>query len=309
MDIREFSYILTIVDCGSISKAAILLYISQPSLSMYIKNLERRLGFPFFEKADGKHVLTSEGALYVDYARQITRLNDDLYQRLDGIHRLETGLVRIGITRTKGATLLPRLLPAFRRKHPGVRTEFFEGTSQKLEDMVDRRELDFILVNYPFREKDLSFLDLFDEEIAIAVPTKNPVCRQSTFVEGIPFRWMDAKLLKEEEFILLRPGQKMRQVADEIFLKAGFAPHILLETSSATTAYKLTCAGEGISFVIPTYIDEMNYSDNVVFFSIGDPQLLNKFVVAYPEKAYISSAAQAMIECIQELLSPHLQTK
>lgn len=78
MDIREFSYILAIVEHGSFTKAANSLYISQPSLSLYIKNMERRLGFAFFNRTNRKLVLTEEGRVYVEYARKIMELNNDM---------------------------------------------------------------------------------------------------------------------------------------------------------------------------------------------------------------------------------------
>ena len=82
MDIKEYTYILAVVECGSISKAAKKLYISQPSLTTYINNLEKRLGFRFFVEGKGRSHLTPEGELYVEYARQIMILNNNLYEQL-----------------------------------------------------------------------------------------------------------------------------------------------------------------------------------------------------------------------------------
>lgn len=300
MDIREYRYIIEVVDQGGITKAASTLYISQPSLSMYIKNLEKKLGFVFFEKVEGKNVLTSEGELYVDYARRITRLNDELYKQLDKISQLKSGLVRIGITRMRGAALLPVLLPLLHKKYPGIHVQVVEATSQRLEELVCMRELDFILINFPFREKDLSHIDLFSEEILAAIPANNPICKEAISIDGIPHRWIDIKLLANEKFILLKQGQKIRQIADELFLKASITPNILLETSNAETALNLSRVGEGISFILDFLCKSVSNSKDIEFFSIGSPQVFNKFVIAYPHESYISIAGRAVIDVIQD---------
>jgi DNA-binding transcriptional LysR family regulator len=96
MNIKDFTYITAIVDCGSYSKAAEALYISQPSLSAYIRNLEKQLDIRFFEN-DRSH-LTPAGEIYVSYARKIIALDRQLSDELARVKRADSGKIRIGIT-------------------------------------------------------------------------------------------------------------------------------------------------------------------------------------------------------------------
>lgn len=300
MDIREYTYILAIVNYGSISRAAKALFISQPSLSIYIKNLERRLNITFFE--DRKLTLTPEGKVYIDYAQKIVQLNNDLHQELASIAQFKSGIVRIGLTVTKGAFLLPKLLPLLLKEHPEIEIKFVEAISKELEKMVYDGELDFIMVNYPFKEHDLDYTKIYDEEIVVTISRQNPILSKAVCREGTQHMWIDIHDLKEEAFILLKQGQKMRQIADTLFQEAGYQPKIVFETSSAHSAYNLSCTGIGIAFAIDTYCEQSNIETSPLLLSVGNPQLNREFVIAYSSHHHISPAARTVINTIRRYL-------
>ena len=83
MDIKEYRYVYEIARQGGISRAARALFISQPSLSAYLKGLEGRLGVSLFEQADGKLHPTQAGRLYLEHAEQILALDKQLMESLD----------------------------------------------------------------------------------------------------------------------------------------------------------------------------------------------------------------------------------
>lgn len=300
MDIREYSYILEIVNYGSITKAAKALYISQPSLSIYIRKLEERLGITFFK--DNKFTLTPEGKVYVDYARKIVQLSNDLHHKLDDMKQDKQRLIRMGFTVTRGAFLLPKLLPAIKEEHPEIEVRFVEAPIIELETMVFDGELDLILVDYPFKEHKLKYIKLFDEEIVIALPRQNPIVGKAVPRLGSRHLWIDIHDLKEEKFILLKKGQKLRQIADNLFQDADFKPNILCETNSAVSAYNLSCTGMGISFSVDSYIERSEDTNSMILLSVGDPQLVREFVMAYSPRQQISSIMKSVMMTIKRIL-------
>lgn len=305
MDIREFTYVIAIVDSGSITGAAENLHISQPSLSIYIRNLENRLSFPLFERNNRKLILTPEGKTYVEYARQILQLNNEMHQKLTSLEHLDSGVVRIGITNTKGSLLLPKLIPALNREFPHFEINFFEDSSTHLENRVMERELDFILVNYPFRtySYDLEYIKLFKEEFLLALPVDSPFSSKAVQIDVSHKPWLDIKLLKNEKFILAKPGLKLRQVADYLFLSKGIRPCVVLETDNLATACGLTQAGIGISFTMDTYVNFLPTGvDSLCLVSIGDPCITSDYVIAFPKGSHLSKAAGAVIETLKENL-------
>ncbi len=297
MDIREYTYILAIINYGSFSKAAKALYISQPSLSIYIKNLEKRLNITFFE--DRKLTLTQEGKVYIDYAKKIVQLNIDLQDQLNNMAKYKNSLVRIGITATRGSYILPKLFPLLQKEHPEIQIKITEDISEELENMVLGGELDFIMVNYPFKEHALKFIKLYDEEIVVAVSKDNPIIKKAIPREDTRHLWIDIRDMKEEPFILLKRGQKMRQIADSVFQEAGYLPHIILETGNAVTAFHLSCTGIGSTILIDTFINSEENIALPAFLSIGTPRLNRELVLAFAPNRRISSAAGAVINTIQ----------
>ena len=91
MDIKEYRYIYEIARHGSISRAASELHISQPSLSVYLKNVEGRLGIALFDTSAGSARPTPAGEVYLEHARQIIGIDSALMETLDGIKRRQVG--------------------------------------------------------------------------------------------------------------------------------------------------------------------------------------------------------------------------
>jgi DNA-binding transcriptional LysR family regulator len=168
MDIREYTYVLAIVDCGSISGAAAKLFTLQPSLSIYIKILKSVWSFRCSSRANGPLILTTEGKTYVEYARQIMRLIYELQQHFSSLKQLKTGTVRIGITHQQGGlSCCPLPVP---RSSIGNALICCLNLSRippiKLEELVTLgANWTIILVNYPFRSYDLDYIELFEERI------------------------------------------------------------------------------------------------------------------------------------------------
>jgi DNA-binding transcriptional LysR family regulator len=295
MDVREYKYILTVVKCGTISEAAKVLNISQPSLSAYVKNLENKAGIKFFYKVEGVLHLTSEGSLYLDYARKIVALDESLSIELRNIQNLDSGEVRMGITATRAAFYLHHILPALKEKYPGITIKLTESDSSKqLEELVYNREIDFGITSYPFITFNLEYEILSREAIILTVSSGDPVCGKAEKKSGMERLWIDLGHFKEYAFILQNKGQRLRQAADLLCAQAGYEPKVLFETRNSITAYNLSAAGMGPSFTTSGFGD-LHPGSKVCFFTVGPSPLIYEMVVAYGAKSDLSTSALAII--------------
>lgn len=95
MNSQQIKYILTVADCRSFSRAAARLFITQPSLSQYIRNAEQKLGFPVFDRSCSPVSLTPEGELFVEYARQIHSLENEFTQKLSELPHRRNDVLRV----------------------------------------------------------------------------------------------------------------------------------------------------------------------------------------------------------------------
>ena len=298
MDIKEYRYILEIAKQGGISKAANALYISQPSLSLYLKNLENRLGIELFDTSSGNARPTAAGRVYLEYAQQIVGMDNTLMQTMDGIKHRQVGIVRLGITGTRSTYLSPAILKCCRREHPGIEVRIRECNTAELEEHVFRkRDLDIILANEPFRTGGLSSQLLFREEVLVAIPKTFLKGVDLVYGEGTAAPWVNLEQLKNVPFTMLKQGQRLRQLADTLFAGASIRPKILLETQSTETALALAQNELSACFIYDS-IRIRHLPENVMVCRVSKEPLYLRYVAAYTEEALKFPPVQAVLDTI-----------
>ena len=303
MDIREYSYFLAIVDQGSITRAAEALYISQPSLSIFLKKLETRLGFPLFSRNGSHLILTNEGKVYAEYARRIVLLNKELDQYFSDLEEMNVGSVRIGLTSNRAALIL-RNLSKIHSLMPNIKLELIEGSSHVLEQQIETHEIDFALLNRPFHSGELGFVPLFEDEAVLGIPRCFDVTDRTRAIDGSVYPWIDVAEVICYPFILNARGQRLRQISDYLFLAKGLSPTVYMETRSFYNISTAIRQQIGMGFLLDSYISTYNLTeDDALFCSIGisSPTSL-QFVIAYPLDGYLSPPAKRCVEILEAII-------
>lgn len=240
MELRQLRYVVAVAETRHISRAAEQLHIAQPSLSQQIAKLERELGVPLFSRHTSGVELTDAGARFVERARRILDLVADLQREMADVAELKKGRLVIGSLPVTGAHVLPRVLPAFRARYPGIEVQLVEETTAQLIERTARGHVDLALLTLPLDPEVLAWEVLGEEEILLAIPPDHPLCRQGKVPIGS---------LADEAFIFLKEGQGFRQIALELCRRAGFEPRIVFESSHIETVQSLVAAGMGVAFV------------------------------------------------------------
>lgn len=248
MDLKQFEYVLTVVEEKNFSRAAKKLFISQPSLSQYINRLEGQLGFAIFDRSTTPIALTYEGEMYVETALNILDLIENFDKKIRESSLLKAGRLNLGLTPSKASNSLPAILPVFKEKYPGIDLNITEATSSQLENMLIEGKIDLCMINLPIQNKNIEYQTILTERLFLAAP---PNFSSPYEVRNIndEFPTIDLKYLSEQDFILMHPDQRIRQISDSSFLNAGIRPKILMETGSIDTALRLSASGAGFSFV------------------------------------------------------------
>lgn len=299
MDIKEYRYVYEIARQGNISKAAKVLYISQPSLSAYLKNLENRLDTKLFASVDGKMQPTGAGEIYLEHAQQILGIDGAMMEMLEGIKRKRTGRVRIGISSARSAYLIPGLLKYSAERYPDIELRFTEAISKELEELAYRREVDFILTNRPFHTHELEYQILLEEETVVVIPRSVSVHIHSERKQGFRYPWIDIRQLSDMPFVLLKSGHRLRQIAENSFLPMEKIPQILFETQSVQTAVSMAKSGLCACFIYDTYC-RLNAVDDVELFCFGENPIPHQLVIARAPKSILSKPAEAISELVIE---------
>lgn len=296
MEIRDIEYVKAILDHGNLTKASEALYITQPSLSMYIKSMEDRLGVKIFNHVGKKFELTYAGERFMVAGKEILFIRDNFINELSNIMKNDYGRLRVAIPILRSSYLIPAIIPEFKEKYPNVDVELLEYFSSVLEEKLINGEADIGILNKPNRELNLDYEIISEEEFLLAVPQNHPLVNTGIPKEGTHYKWIDIRQFENDRFILHFPEQRTGQLSKKIFEEYNMNPKNIIRTRNIETALNLTSVGFGISFISESHIKHLQNSEKPRFFSIGNPTIMSGFIVAYRKNSTLSPYARAFIE-------------
>ncbi|MCM3783955.1 LysR family transcriptional regulator [Neobacillus mesonae] len=299
MELRQLQYALQIASEKNFSRAAEKLHIAQPSLSQQLSKLEKELGVLLFQRNTSSVELTHAGASFVSKASNILDAVELLKQEMSDISQLRKGKVIFGSMPITGSHLLPYVLPAFRKNFPDIEITLLEDSSMNLEKLTASGKTDLSLLSLPLQEPSLSYVEIAEEQIDLAVPKEHPLALRWT---ESPSMTVDISELKEESFIVLKKGQGFRKLTFELCQQAGFEPKVVFESNNMETLKSLVAAGMGITLV-PRFIARAPRSEFVpVYLPLTSPAPSRTLVIAYRNGRYLSGAADAFIKTFKETM-------
>ena len=301
MEFRDLEYVSAIARCQSVTRAAEELGITQPSLSSYIKNLEKRLGTPVFQRAGKRLIPTWAGQRMIEEGRELLPRREKLQEELRGIAKGERGKLRLGFPILRGISLLPATLPAFRQLYPRVELALFEEDASRLDELVLSGEVDLAFFNRPVDNESMEYQIISQEEIVLCTHDKDPLIRRARPRQGCRYPWLDIRLCRDEAFILNYPEQRTTQIADHIFCQAGFRPRVSLQVRSLMTTVALSALGYGMCFASEKYPTQMCLGKKPAVLSIGEPVIYMNLVAAYRRSAVLPRYVQDFIEIARAL--------
>ncbi len=260
---RTMQYVLALGTYRSITKAAESLYISQPALSKFLKNLEENLGFPLFNRFGHTLTPTFQGERFLYYAAESCKLEQQLRNELLDLSQGRGGRLRFAVPIMRSANILSDLVPAFMQLHPDVQLQIREEHAADLVKLITDNKLDFALINRDIQHPNLYRQLIRKDKVYLVVPHGH----WSVAKFGAPGQTptVDISEFQDELFILQNPGQQTREIAEKIFSDANFWPRRTLDIRNIPTAIALTEKGCGISFLAELYLKGLNNSSLYAF--------------------------------------------
>ncbi len=249
MNLKHAHYVLTILREGSITAAAKKLYISQPSLSQTVKQIELNLGAPVFDRTTDALSLTYAGEKYVEAMRMVMMLQSNLINEIEATKAEVHGRMRLGISVQRGMTLLPLVIPEFVKKYPYVRIELEEHGSDTLERLVGEGTCDLALVTTNPKANNLEYVLIENEQLVLMAA--NTTALAARHADGEAIGITDAA---DEKFVSLKPGHSVRVIQDRLFALHHINPKILLETNSLEAAKHIAARADAVMICPYVYI-------------------------------------------------------
>lgn len=246
----DYEYITAILDCGSITDASKKLFISQSALSQYIKRIEMKLGVKIFNRDYFPMKLTLAGEIYYRSLEEIMKIEQSTLLEIEELNNLNRGEIVVGVTDYLAYYLLSRVLKEFNDKYPGIDIKLFEGKTRDINLAALDGSCDFSITYELQNEPGMTNIELYKEEVYIAMPTDNEIAKKLNITypqKEIPT--IDIKLLKNNKIIGMKKGQNLRHIFRELDKYTDHTLKTILETDSMYLAIKFVAEGLGISII------------------------------------------------------------
>lgn len=303
MDLRHFRYVQQIAEERSFSRAAEKLYIAQPALSQYILNLERELGTKLFDRSKNPISITYTGELFLQKAKMIIEIEDELHNEIRNSIQSDKGRLIIAISPNRGSYFLPKVLPAFSQVYPNVEIKLQEGLTNSYADLLTKDMADVAILAGPIDDERLDNVPIQKEDIMLAVAPGHRLVEYAQD-NGDDYPLISLGLFKDEQFIISRPGQGLRIMADELFESAGFKPKIYLETQSFETAHRLALSGLGVAVSAST-LGPTNLRDPLKYLKPLEKSFSRTIVIAYKKRKTIPWTIREFVNISKEIMQAY----
>jgi LysR family transcriptional regulator, hydrogen peroxide-inducible genes activator len=290
--LKQLRYLTALAEHRHFGKAAEACAVTQPALSMQIRELEKDLGVDLVERRPGEVILTATGAEVTRRAESVLAGARDLtdYARHSG--RLMTGYLRLGVIPTLAPYLLPRVLPELQRRHADLRIDLRETQTRNLLDELARGSLDAALLALPIEEGDFETLTLFDDPFLLAVPAADA----RNFRSRIDPRDIDPRRL-----ILLEEGHCLRDQA-LAFCGTRIEGASGLGATSLATVMQMVANGYGITLLPRVALPVELRDERVKVLRFRNPEPARQIGLAWrrtsPRKADFVALGQIVTEAV-----------
>ena len=266
MDFREMQYIVAIAECGSVTAAARLLYISQPSLSAAVARIENSMGTPLFDHDKKPLELTYAGEAYVRRARQILHLGNELKKEIEDIAKGETGLISFGIPAERAGEMLPEPMRRFIESYPRVQIRMINRPSYELIEALKAEEINFAIM--PIDKVDLPSgitTELLQTEPVYIVSRPGIIDEKDLSVDGK----LSLQALSKYPIIAMQPSHSLRVRLDLLMNRHDLRPDYALELGSCIATVQFAAAGLGVAVAPQRAIEVFSQKDSLVAYQTG----------------------------------------
>lgn len=302
MELRQFTYVNQVAECGSFTKAAAKLFISQPALSNYISKVEEDLGVKLFDRSATPLKLTYAGEQYLKRAKVILGQMEDMNRELRDITHNMAGRLRIGFPSERIVYMLPLILKPLKDRYPGIDVEVSTGPGNHLIVDLKAGNVDFVFLPYWNPIKDVVQVQIAEEELILV--TAKGYLSEDCFLdrEKKIINWREAAKLP---LITLKKGHALRSSVDVLYANAELKPDIFFESHSNMLSYRLAAQGLGVAVIPEITLELMEGGMEAEAYHLSDTPVQWPVMALYREGCYIGEVEQALLDIAKETMQAH----
>lgn len=293
MDIKHLQYFIEVANYNSFTRAADHLFITQPTISKMIKNLENDLGVELFDRSGKKLSLTDAGRVVYEQALLINKAFNNLETEMDNLLGLKKGHIRIGLPPIIDSTFFPKLIGRFHQRYPNITFQLIEDGSKKIEESVADDSLDIGIIMLPTNPNLFHYVSFIKEDLKLILHPTHPYASKQK---------VQLADLKDENFIMFNKEYALRDLIISSCNRAGFNPRIMSESSRWDFIEELVACKMGVALLPESICRQL--STQVQAVEITNPSLDWNLGIIWRKEQYLSYAAKEWLRFMIETISP-----
>lgn len=280
---------VTVVDSGSFAEACVLLHLSQPALSIAIKNLEQGLGGKLLIRSTKTSVLTPEGKEFYPTAQRLLRDWDNAFNDLNDLFSLKRGKLELAAMPSFSSSLLPGYIRLFREKHPNINVKVHDVIAEDTIAMVRGGRVELAVTFDPGDCDDLTFYPLFSDNFIVALPQHHPLlaCKNISW-----------QAIAQYPFIALQKPSSIRELIEKTITANNIQLTIEFEANQLATIGKMISEQLGVS-IMPSLCKPQLQSQGVLCRPLESPLVGRRVGIVKKRRMPLSSTAQALVNIIK----------
>jgi DNA-binding transcriptional LysR family regulator len=265
------------------TRAAEELFLTQPAVSMQVKQLEQQLGVALFEQLGKRIHLTEAGREALGYARTVTQQLDELEGVLNHIKGLSGGKLRISVATTANY-FIPTLLGTFSRRYPEVTISLDVTNRETLLQQLSENTVDLVIMGQPPAELDAEADAFMENPLVIVAPPDHPLARE----KKIPLA-----RLQEETFLVREPGSGTRIAMERFFAEREMHLKTGMEVGSNEAIKQSVQAGLGLGLLSRATIEQELTLKRLVVLDVADFPIMRHWYLVHRRGKRLSAVAEA----------------
>jgi DNA-binding transcriptional LysR family regulator len=265
------------------TRAAEELHLTQPAISMQVRQLENQLGIPLFEQLGKRIHLTEAGQEVLTYARSVTQQLDELEDVLNRMKGLSGGKLRISVATTANY-FIPALLANFSRRYPDVAVTLDVTNRETLLSQLSENAVDLVIMGQPPAGADVEADPFMENPLVIVAPPDHVLAGQ----KKIPL-----SRLQEEAFLVREPGSGTRNAMERFFNERGMKLRTGMEVGSNEAIKQSVQAGLGLGLLSRATIEQELALKRLVVLDIAEFPIMRHWYVVHRRGKRLSGAAEA----------------
>ncbi len=283
----------------SFTQAAQALHLTPPAVTMQIRELEKHVGMPLFDRSGRAVALTTVGEYMLVYARKVLATLKDAEDAAARLQKLEVGVLTIGMVST-AKYFLPRLLAAFHKEHAGVELKLVVGNREQLVRMLHANEVDIAIMGRPPKELATRAEPFAAHPHVFVAPVDHPLVRAGTLAPAT---------LQGEPFILREQGSGTRAAMEKFLDTSRTELRVTMEMASNETIKQAVMAGMGLSFLSLHTLGLELDNRLIALLDVEESPVVRAWNVVHTQSKLLSPAAEALRYFVLEHGEDYLATQ